>query len=194
MWATVTIPSSYIEDVWKSRNPTATEPPKPEDLKPVQDDVVTKIENIVEPLLLLQANKGQNTYKHVQRRGARFAAGAGDRAAVDGEQGDGLGRPILEHAGDARRGDVQPAGAAIVVKGAAGEPDGRRRCASPALTLHADEPAKRRTPTKREEPDDERPRLRLKKGKSLKDDLVEIVREDPDAAADILRSWIGKAG
>jgi hypothetical protein len=36
--------------------------------------------------------------------------------------------------------------------------------------------------------------LRFKKGKSLKDDLVEIVREDPDAAADILRSWISKAG
>jgi len=39
-----------------------------------------------------------------------------------------------------------------------------------------------------------RPRLRLKKGDSLKDDLVEIVREDPDAAAAILRSWIGNAG
>ena len=35
-----------------------------------------------------------------------------------------------------------------------------------------------------EEPADDRPRLRLKKGKSLKDDLVEIVREDPDAAAE----------
>jgi len=39
-----------------------------------------------------------------------------------------------------------------------------------------------------------RQRLRLKKGVSLKDDLVEIVREDPDAAAAILRSWIGNAG
>jgi flagellar biosynthesis/type III secretory pathway M-ring protein FliF/YscJ len=45
-----------------------------------------------------------------------------------------------------------------------------------------------------DEPANARPRLRLKKGKSLKDELVEIVREDPDAAADILRSWIGKAG
>ena len=42
--------------------------------------------------------------------------------------------------------------------------------------------------------DGQRPRLRLKKGDSLKDDLVEIVREDPDAAAAILRSWIGNAG
>jgi len=40
----------------------------------------------------------------------------------------------------------------------------------------------------------QRPRLRLKKGDSLKDDLIEIVREDPDAAAAILRSWIGNAG
>ncbi len=40
----------------------------------------------------------------------------------------------------------------------------------------------------------QRPRLRLKKGESLKDDLVEIVREDPDAAAAILRSWISNAG
>ncbi|MBN1853569.1 MAG: hypothetical protein JW829_12630 [Pirellulales bacterium] len=38
------------------------------------------------------------------------------------------------------------------------------------------------------------PRLRLRKGKSLKDDLSEIVREDPNAAAAILRSWIGNAG
>jgi hypothetical protein len=41
---------------------------------------------------------------------------------------------------------------------------------------------------------EQRQRLRLKKGTTVKDDLIEIVREDPDAAADILRSWIGKAG
>jgi flagellar M-ring protein FliF len=39
-----------------------------------------------------------------------------------------------------------------------------------------------------------RTRLRLRKSTSVKDDLVEIVREDPDAAADILRNWIAKAG
>ena len=40
----------------------------------------------------------------------------------------------------------------------------------------------------------ERTRLRIKKGVSLKDDLAEMVREDPEAAAAILKSWIGKAG
>lgn len=38
-----------------------------------------------------------------------------------------------------------------------------------------------------------RPRLKLRKSESLKDDLSEIVREDPDAAAAILRTWIGSA-
>jgi flagellar M-ring protein FliF len=45
--------------------------------------------------------------------------------------------------------------------------------------------------------DDDQPqrtRLKIKKGASLKDDLADMVKEDPDAAAAILRSWIGKAG
>jgi flagellar M-ring protein FliF len=64
--------------------------------------------------------------------------------------------------------------------------------AAPGLTLHTEEP-QTKSDSGDESPDD-RPRLRLKKGKSVKDDLADIVREDPDAAADILRSWIGKAG
>ena len=42
--------------------------------------------------------------------------------------------------------------------------------------------------------DGSRPRLRLKKGPTLKDDLVELVKDDPDGAAAILRTWIGNAG
>lgn len=42
--------------------------------------------------------------------------------------------------------------------------------------------------------DQRRPKLKLKKGSNLKDDLTEIVREDPDAAAAILRTWISNAG
>lgn len=34
---------------------------------------------------------------------------------------------------------------------------------------------------------------RVKSGPSMRDELVEIVREDPDAAANILRNWIGSA-
>lgn len=45
-----------------------------------------------------------------------------------------------------------------------------------------------------EEDESERPRLKLKKGKNLRDELTDIVREDPDSAASILRSWISNAG
>ncbi len=61
-----------------------------------------------------------------------------------------------------------------------------------ALEVDADSSAT--PPTNEEEtPGEQRPRLRLKKGDSLKDDLTEIVQEDPDAAAAILRSWISNA-
>jgi flagellar M-ring protein FliF len=39
-----------------------------------------------------------------------------------------------------------------------------------------------------------RPKLRLKRGPSLKEDLSELVKEDPDGAAAILKTWIGNAG
>jgi flagellar M-ring protein FliF len=41
---------------------------------------------------------------------------------------------------------------------------------------------------------DTRPRLKLKKGTSLQDELTSIVKEDPDSAAAILRTWISNAG
>jgi flagellar M-ring protein FliF len=193
VWATVTIPSAYIEDVWKSRNPAATEPPKPEDLKTVHDNVVTKIEEIVEPLLFIQANRGQNTYKFV-------------RVVVL----DSLAKPAIEPPSMASNamawaGRYWSTLAMLcvamfslmvlrnVVKSAPAGDTGGSAAASPSLTLHSEDPAKGAA-ANAEESDEERPRLRLKKGKSVKDDLVAIVREDPDAAAEILRSWIGKAG
>ncbi|MDZ4658919.1 MAG: hypothetical protein SH868_15190 [Bythopirellula sp.] len=39
-----------------------------------------------------------------------------------------------------------------------------------------------------------RPRLKLKKGTNLRDELTAIVKEDPDSAAAILRTWISNAG
>jgi flagellar M-ring protein FliF len=193
VWATVTIPSKYIEDVWKSRNPTVTEPPKPEDLKTVHDNVVTKIEEIVEPLLFVAALRGQNTYKFV-------------RVVVL----DSLPQPAIEAPSMASNAlswagqywsTLAMLGVAMfslmvlrnVVKSAPTGDTGGTSAASPTLTLHTEEPTKGAAASA-DEPADERPRLRLRKGKSVKDDLVEIVREDPDAAAEILRSWIGKAG
>jgi flagellar M-ring protein FliF len=192
VWATVAIPSTYLEGLWKARNPTATAAPKPDDLTAIKTQVVTNVEEIVEPLLILQVNKGQNQYKHV-------------RVVVL----DSLPTPVIAPPSFASNAmamanrhwsTLAMLGVAVfslmvlrsVVNGRPGETPGAA-VPSQGLTLHADEP-KSPAAEAADEAEENRPRLRLKKGKTLKDDLVEIVREDPDAAADILRSWIGKAG
>ncbi len=192
VWATVSVPSSYIKNLWASRNTTATAPPKPEDLTTVQNETVQKVENIVNTLLLLQANKGENTYKHVRV-----------------EVLDSLPAPTIEPPSMASQAiawtgrywnSLAMLGVAMfsllvlrsVVNGKPGDPAGASAAAAtPSLTLHAEESAA--AATSGEPAADGRAKLKLKKGSSVKDDLVDIVREDPDAAADILRSWIAKA-
>jgi flagellar M-ring protein FliF len=194
VWATVTIPGKYVEDIWKQRNPTVSEPPKPEDLRAVQADVVAKVENIVEPLLILQVFKAQDNYRHVKvvvldslpmptieppSMASTAIAWTGRYWSTLGMLGVAMFSLLVLRS--VVRGTPAPEGAGSAAGG-------------PALTLHAEEPAKTAGAEDADDDEPDRPRLRLRKGKSLKDDLVEIVREDPDAAADILRSWIGKAG
>lgn len=198
VWATVAIPSTFIEGLWKTRNPTATAPPKPDDLRLVETEIKPKIENIVEPLLILKDNKdnGENTYKHVKV------------VFLDLLPTPEIAPPSLATTATSWVGrswsTLAMVGVAMfsllvlrsVVNGKPGDVGGGAAAAAPGLTLHSDEPqtSAATTAESNEGAEPGRPRLKLKKGSSLKDDLVEIVRDDPDAAADILRSWIGKAG
>ncbi|HEX5472680.1 MAG TPA: hypothetical protein VFW73_12390, partial [Lacipirellulaceae bacterium] len=80
-----------------------------------------------------------------------------------------------------------------VVKGGPSKPaEAGASASSSPLALHI--PDSTSNAETKDAEDSNKPKLRFKKGNSIKDDLVEIVREDPDAAADILRSWISKAG
>jgi flagellar M-ring protein FliF len=193
VWASVTIPGLYVKNLWIANNSTVTTPPKPEDLAAVKTDVVQKVENIVNTLLLLQANKGENTYKHVHV-----------------EVLDSLPVPTIEPPSMASQAmawtnhnwsTLAMVGVAMfsllvlrsVVNGKPSDPTAAPAAGS-ALTVQSDE-AKAEAAGAAGEPEDAaRPKLKLRKNNSVKDDLVEIVREDPDAAADILRSWIAKAG
>jgi len=74
------------------------------------------------------------------------------------------------------------------------EPGSSSAPAAPGLKLQADEPQAAAAKANDAQSPPEKPKLRLRKATTLKDELADIVREDPDAAADILRSWIGKAG
>ncbi|HEY3391610.1 MAG TPA: flagellar M-ring protein FliF C-terminal domain-containing protein [Lacipirellulaceae bacterium] len=192
IWATVAIPTNYLESLWKSQNPSATDPPTKQDLTPVETQVKTAVENIVEPLLQLQAIEGEDNYKHVS---VSFVPSL----PVPQIESPSTTTKALSWAGRYWS-TLAMLGVAMfsllvlrsVVRGTTSGDSPNAALATPALTLHGE--AGSAGAETEAEPEPERPRLRFKKGKSLKDDLVEIVREDPDAAADILRTWISKAG
>jgi flagellar M-ring protein FliF len=187
-WATVTIPHSYVATIWKQRNPEATAPPKEEDLRLVQENLITKVENIVVPLLTRQ-NKGEDQYKQVRVEivdsiplpeivPPSFASNATNWAGHYWSTLAMIGVAMFSLL--VLRSVVKggPAGSGSPLAGAA-----------PTLTVHADADG-----GEGDSDAPQRSRLRIKKGVSLKDDLAEMVREDPHAAAAILKSWIGKAG
>jgi flagellar M-ring protein FliF len=189
VWATVAIPHNYVESIWKQRNPEAKTAPKEEDLKLVQDDLKTKIENIVVPLLPRQ-NKGENQYKQVQM------------VIVDSVRPPDIVPPSMSSKAMAWTGrywmTLMMVGLAafsmLVLRSivTSTPPSGSAEAAAATSTLSVqaeDEPQSAGAGSG----GSERTRLRIKKGVSLKDDLVEMVHEDPDGAAAILRTWIGKA-
>jgi flagellar M-ring protein FliF len=193
--ATVMIPTKYFESVWTKQNPDAAEAPKAADLKGIESEVITKVQDMVEQLLMQTADQARDTRKRVKV------------VALDTLPAPAIVPPSMASKALAWSGrywnTVAMLGVAMfslmvlrsVVKNApAPSATPQTAAAAPALTLTSEEPAGRGDTPAGEEPADDRPRLRLKKGTTVKDDLVEIVREDPDAAADILRSWIGKAG
>jgi flagellar M-ring protein FliF len=187
VWATVAIPHTYLENIWKQRNPDAKAAPKEEDLKLVQDELKTKIENIVVPLLPRQ-NKGENQYKQVQM------------VVVDSIRAPDIVPPSISSKAVAWVGRSWSTLAmvavamfsllilrSVVTSLPPGTSAGPAAAAS-SLSVQAEDAA----PDGNTEGDsNERTRLRIKKGVSLKDDLVEMVHEDPDGAAAILRNWIG---
>jgi flagellar M-ring protein FliF len=202
--ASVVIPSSHFEKVWRQRNTALTNPPSPEDLKAIETEVITNVESIVEPLLLKSADRSRDTFRRVK---VVSLATLPEAPIVP---------PSMSSKAIAWTGQywntLAMLGVAMfslmvlrsMVKGAPGPAAPHGAHAAPELTLTSEAPAPGHAHAHAhahdaaepaaEAPPDDRPRLRLRKGTSIKDDLVDIVREDPDAAADILRSWIGKAG
>jgi flagellar M-ring protein FliF len=198
VWATVTIPQSYLEGIWRRQNPDVKEPPKPDDLTVVETKVRTNVENIVEPLLPRQ-NKGEDGFKQVK---VVFL----DSLPQPKFEAPSLASTTLTAVGRYSNALVM-AGVAIfsllvlrsVVKAVPVSPRPAGTIVVPAagLTVQADEVAPQSAVATEASDNAEAPkrsRLRIKKGTSLKDELAEMVHEDPDAAAAILRSWIGKAG
>lgn len=197
--ASVVVPREFVVNVWKQQQLSETgEVPEnvdPEGLKLTEAKVVTDVESLVKPVLPKLV--GESDYKQV------------NVVVIDTVPSDPL--PEVSMASDAlawssRHGNtIAMLGVALVsllmlrsaVKSATPGGDGAASESPIALQLDAEGntvPAGSSDGAGGEDGEEgERPKLKLQKADSLKDDLTDIVRSDPDAAAAILRTWIGKA-
>jgi flagellar M-ring protein FliF len=195
--ASVAIPSEYLVRVWRERTPDAAADAKPDQtmLEQIEEQTRTNIKLMVSQLLPKGVAENAQAYVEVTIFQSLTPAPTPEPS---------LASNGLLWAGN-NSGSLIMAGLAIVslmmlrsmVKSIPAA-DATIAFKSPALaaeTVSEERGAKATGRADATTPrDGSRPRLRLKKGPTLKDDLVELVKDDPDGAAAILRTWIGNAG
>lgn len=193
--ASIEVPASYFVSIWKQRNPPAEGQPakKPDaaEIATIETETINQIKEKVRNLLP-PVSQGTNPWPHIvvstytdlptTPAAAPSLAKTATTWLADNWQtvalvGLALMSLVMLRGMVRSTASAQPAASA-----AAGD------AAAPRLAIH--EP-----PTDEDEPE---PARALKRrfaatGPDLKTELQEIVKENPDAAATILRSWIGEA-
>jgi flagellar M-ring protein FliF len=211
--AAVAIPSDFLVQVWRVRNPdkTAEEAPAKTDLDELTDEYKRNIENLVSPLFprklaedpypnvsvaVFQSLKPDELPPPTMMSESLMWAGRNSGSLIMA----GLAVVSLTMLRSLVK-SIPPAETNVILSPpmAAAAASTHATIAMPTMAQephHAAEPGEAPAEPRKKPSADKsgRPRLRLKKGVSMKDDLTDIVREDPDAAAAILRSWIGNAG
>lgn len=197
--ASVAIPMSHVTNVYKKENrgPDGADPETidPNDLQLLQDTIKSRVETIVQPMLPKLA-LGENEFKQVkveffydleQPEIPAPSATAGALAWTS-QNANALGltalavvslvmlRSLVKSGGSSD----DPVGGFPSLR-LDGEAGGEAGSGAGASDDEEDEAA-------------DRPRLKLRRADSLKDDLSDMVSNDPDAAAAILRNWINNAG
>jgi flagellar M-ring protein FliF len=196
--ATITVPESYYLNVWHGQNkPTdadavdeaaqAQAAPSKADLEQIEIDIRTSIEKGVAPLLP-KVGVGENSIPNVT---------VISLADLPGEEipPPSMTARILEWSGR-NWSTVSMMGLATFslvmlrsmvksVPSTAAEPNAPT-ADGPSFSVVTDE--------EDEADDTPTPKRKFARGPSLKDDLAGMVREDPDAAASILRGWISNTG
>jgi flagellar M-ring protein FliF len=192
---TVGVLSSYYEDIWRERNPTpAGEQPKPIDPQQIEKIETVEKKNIQELVAQLIPKPNSTvqevtplvtvmTFQHLTKAPVTPPSVTDKALFWLGQYWSTLGmlglgavslivfRSMVRAAPVAElpRAQSTPLAAATVGEELTiGEPEQQQEAAA-------------------------RLKRRAKSGPSLRDELVEIVREDPDSAANILRNWIGSA-
>jgi flagellar M-ring protein FliF len=221
--AAVAIPSDFLVEVWRARNPDkpAEQSPTTSDLDPLEKEYKDKVEGTVTTLLPREV--GENPYPNVtvtvfqslkpaaidppsmvsegaiwagRNSGSLIMAGLAVvslamlrsmvRSIPPAETNVIFSTPMAASGGA----NFGGAGQSRTQAGEPGATGNERRGGDPAGDVSGGASA----PRAARATSGGRPRLKLKKGVTMKDDLTDIVREDPDAAAAIIRSWIGNAG
>jgi flagellar M-ring protein FliF len=190
----VGVPSNYFEDVWRQRNPSppGTEPKRPDAaaIAQIETEERAKIQKYVGSIIGLGDAAADLANVNVQPFQSMPVAEIQKPSTVDHAFSW-----FTDHASSIGMGLFGIFSLLMVRSIVRSVPAPVESSSPERATLavqSADEPA--------DEPEVERPtaaprlrRRRSKTGPSLRDELVEIVREDPDAAANILRSWIGSS-
>jgi len=193
----VGVPVSYLESVWRQQNPTpAGQDPQPvsqNDLLTIEGQVKNNIQNTVRNLLP-DPIEAKSPYRYIEVYTFHDLPVASPPAPGMTDKAVGwlashwtalgmmlLGAVSLLMLRKAMKSTPDPATGASLA--------GADSDAGPLSVVGGDEPL-----TEEEEAEAVERALRRKTGgPNLRQELSELVREDPDAAANILRTWIGKA-
>jgi flagellar M-ring protein FliF len=190
--ASIHVPSSFIEKVWELRNKaTPGKVPNKSDLKLIEEEETLKIQLSVAQLIPLPDEAAADPVKQVRV------------TVYDKLPGEDIPEPgISDHAlswlgshwstlGTGLLGLVSLVMLRSMVRAApAAEPLPVINAAAAAAAAQEEAEAVSNEP---KIPAAARLRRRDKSGPSLREELVEVVREDPDAAANVLRSWINSS-
>ncbi|PQO26743.1 hypothetical protein C5Y96_19870 [Blastopirellula marina] len=190
----VSIPSQYYVDVWNSRNPTPAgqqpKTPDPGELKKIEDETKKTVETTVVTLLPEQA-KGDDPYPQVY---VWTAPQLPETPTVEPAVADtamawlATNWQTLATIGFAAVGLLMLRG---MLTSGAGVP-----AQSEAFKLEDPAAAQAKDEKKEEQPEGSMQGLLKKRfaqgsGPNLKNELADMVREDPDTALGILQTWIG---
>jgi flagellar M-ring protein FliF len=190
----VGIPSSYFEKVWRERNPAKEgEEPKTPDkaaLDAIRQEESVKIQKYVANILPLVEGAADATELVAVTTFQDIKQPKPPEAPATSQAMGWLAQywPTLGTLGLALFGLVM---LRSMLRSAPPPP-----ASAPSLTVvHGEEPAATAAETQLIR---EKAAKRLRRfqgsGRSLRDEVAEIVQEDPDVAANILKSWIGHAG
>ena len=197
--ASVAVPRSYVKQVYRDRNGITdeTEEIPTDQLDQLEETLRVKIERTVEPLLP-ELSLGEDEFKQVKveffldlpkqeiappstmSNALSWAGQYGNTMAMAGLAVFSLVmlRSIVNSSG----GNNTPPARASSLQLEGSAPSGTGGSGGSSATEEGDDG------------DGTRPKLKLRKADTLKDDLADMVSGDPDAAAAILRSWINNAG